>query len=213
MYNRNTAEQIQTCCGMHGLLSVLCVASCGSLIRCAGLLQEATAAAAEKLDVKLSASGFKKEHFSALDSYVSALQGMVAPRDGPSSSEEDSESDDASSESDGSGEDGSSEDEGEDSESGERSGEVSKGEEGGSAADVSRAEATSACGGSDQGTCQTGAGQDEESWGTEVDLGELKVTEDIAGRKDTCMQQEQNQRQEETDSKGVTTVPVTNTDP
>ena len=89
-------------------------------------LQAVTAAAAEKLDVQLGASGFKKEHFSALDSYVSALQGMVAPRDGSGSSsgaeESDGseESDDESDVSDRSEEEAGSEAEGE--ESGEEEG-------------------------------------------------------------------------------------------
>ena len=74
-----------------------------------------TAAATEKLDVQLGASGFKKEHFSALDSYVSALQGMVAPRDGSSSSSGAEESDDESNASDRSEEEAGSEAEGEES--------------------------------------------------------------------------------------------------
>ena len=97
-----------------------------------GLLQAVTAAATEKLDVQLAASGFKKEHFSALDSYVSALQGMVAPRDGSGSSssstsdESDDESDDESGASESSGGDAGLEGEGE--ESGEEEGGESEGE-------------------------------------------------------------------------------------
>lgn len=79
------------------------------------LLQAVTAAATEKLDVQLAASGFKKEHFSALDSYVSALQGMVAPRNGSGVEESDGsdESDDESDTSECSGEEAGSEGEGE----------------------------------------------------------------------------------------------------
>ncbi|KAK9902872.1 hypothetical protein WJX75_009355 [Coccomyxa subellipsoidea] len=80
----------------------------------------ATASASEKLDVQLSASGFKKEHLSALDSYVSALQGMVAPRDGSSSGEEEESDSDSEPEGcDSSDEAGSSGGEGDESEKGE----------------------------------------------------------------------------------------------
>ena len=89
-----------------------------------GLLQAVTAAATEKLDVQLAASGFKKEHFSALDSYVSALQGMVAPRDGSSSSSDESEDESDASEC-SSGEAGS---EGEGEECEEEEGGESEGE-------------------------------------------------------------------------------------
>lgn len=93
------------------------------------LVQAATASASEKLDVQLSASGFKKEHLSALDSYVSALQGMVAPRDGSSSGEEEESDSDSEPEGcDSSDEAGSSGGEGDESEEGE--GEQSEEKEG-----------------------------------------------------------------------------------